>query len=83
VTHKNRPTRLLRAIGLPLAAPLLVLSAAAQPVQPVPTAGTPVANLLASAPHRDISNVLVTARLATELCTRVSFIGAARLRLRL
>jgi hypothetical protein len=65
VTHTNKPTRLLRAFGLPLAAPLLVLSAAAQPVQPVPTAGTPVANLLASTPHRDISNVLVTARLAT------------------
>ena len=48
-----------------LGALLLAMPAAAQPVQPMPTASTPVANLLASAPHRDISNVLMTARLAT------------------
>jgi len=50
---------------LVLGAAFAATAAAAQPVQPVPTASTPVANLLASAPHRDISNVLMAARLAT------------------
>jgi hypothetical protein len=44
---------------------LAAMSAAAQPVQPVPAASAPVADLLATAPHRDISNVLMTARLAS------------------
>jgi hypothetical protein len=44
---------------------LLAIPAAAQPMQPMPTTSTPVADLLATAPHRDISNVLMTARLAT------------------
>ena len=48
-----------------LAALLAVTPAAAQPVQPMPTSSTPVAVALSSAPHRDISNVLLTARLAT------------------
>src|ERR1700756_3209053 len=48
-----------------LAALLAVMPAAAQPVQPMPTASTPVADLLATAPHRDISNGVITARLAT------------------
>jgi hypothetical protein len=50
---------------LALGALLAATTAAAQPVQPTPTASTPVGDLLASAPHRDISNVLVTARLAS------------------
>jgi hypothetical protein len=49
---------------LVLGAAFAATAATAQPVQPVPTASTPVAALLASAPHRDISNVLLTARLA-------------------
>jgi hypothetical protein len=48
-----------------LAALLAMTPAAAQPVQPVPTSSTPVGDLLASSPHRDISNVLMTARLAS------------------
>jgi len=48
-----------------LGALLAVMPAAAQPVQPIPTTSAPVGDLLASAPHRDISNVLMTARLAT------------------
>ncbi|HVW75190.1 MAG TPA: hypothetical protein VHC39_16250 [Rhizomicrobium sp.] len=46
-------------------APLLATPAAAQPVQPVPTISTPVAVALSTSPHRDISNVLMTARLGT------------------
>jgi hypothetical protein len=53
----------------------LALPGAAQPVQPMPTASTPVGDLLASAPHRDISNVLVTARLASPDGTRGFYRG--------
>ncbi|HUE64571.1 MAG TPA: hypothetical protein VMO78_09375 [Rhizomicrobium sp.] len=48
-----------------LGALLAATAAAAQPVQPMPTASMPVSDILASAPHRDISNVLITARVAT------------------
>ena len=51
-------TGLLLAI-LPAAWP-----AAAQPEQPVPTASTPVEDMLAASPHLDISNGLITARIA-------------------
>jgi len=56
-----------RPIGLTLLLELLLaaMPAAAQPVQPMPTASAPVADLLAQAPHRDISNVLMTARVAS------------------
>ncbi len=47
-----------------LAGLLLALPAAAQPEQPMPTASTPVEDALAAAPHLDISNGLVTARIA-------------------
>jgi hypothetical protein len=53
------------ALGLALAVALWAPPVAAQPEQPVPSASTPVAELLASAPHRDISNVLMTARLGS------------------
>ena len=46
-----------------LAATLLATAALAQPVQPVPTVSTPVGDLLASAPHIDIANGLITARI--------------------
>jgi hypothetical protein len=49
--------------------------AASQPAQPMPTTSTPVADLLAAAPHRDISNGLITARLATVDGTRGFFRG--------
>ncbi len=58
-----------------LGALLAATTAAAQPVQPVPTASTPVAELLAKAPHRDISNVLMTARLASTDGTRGFYRG--------
>ena len=48
-----------------LAALLAAGPAAAQPEQPMPTSSTPVAVALSAAPHRDISNVLITARLGT------------------
>ena len=38
--------------------------AAAQPEQPVPIASTPVEDVLAASPHLDISNGLITARIA-------------------
>jgi hypothetical protein len=60
------PSTLLYALGLALVAPLLLLPLAAQPVQPMPTASTPVAVVLATAPHHDISNMLITARLGTS-----------------
>jgi len=60
---------------LALGALLAATTAAAQPVQPMPTASTPVGDLLASAPHRDISNVLVTARLASPDGTRGFYRG--------
>ena len=41
----------------------------------MPTTSTPVADLLAAAPHRDISNGLMTARLATVDGTRGFFRG--------
>ena len=50
---------------LVLGAVLAVMPASAQPVQPVPTTSVPVAVALSAAPHRDISNVLMTARLGT------------------
>jgi hypothetical protein len=48
-----------------LAALLIAGPAAAQPQQPMPTSSTPVAVALSAAPHRDITNVLMTARLGT------------------
>jgi hypothetical protein len=48
-----------------LAALLASVSAVAQPEQPMPTTSVPVAVSLSQAPHRDISNVLMTARLGT------------------
>ena len=60
---------------LVLGALLAASVAAAQPVQPVPTASTPVGDALASAPHRDISNVLITARLASPDGTRGFYRG--------
>ena len=58
------------------AAALLALgSVAAQPVQPMPTASSPVADLLVAAPHRDISNGVITARLATVDGTRGFYRG--------
>ena len=43
----------------------MAVPAAAQPQQPMPTSSTPVAVALSAAPHRDISNVLMTARLGS------------------
>jgi hypothetical protein len=60
---------------LVLGALLAATAAAAQPVQPVPTASTPVGEVLASAPHRDISNVLMTARIASPDGTRGFYRG--------
>jgi hypothetical protein len=51
---------------LALAGLLLALPAAAQPAQPVPTVSAPVEELLASAPHLEIGNGLVTARIAAK-----------------
>jgi len=65
---------LLRAALFAAALPLLG-QAAAQPAQPTPTASTPVADLLATAPHRDISNGVITARLATVDGTRGFYRG--------
>lgn len=52
-----------------LAALLAIVSsvpgARGQPEQPMPTASTPVAVALSTAPHRDITNGIVTARLGT------------------
>ena len=42
-----------------------VPGAIAQPAQPIPTASTPVAVALSTAPHRDITNGIMTARLGT------------------
>lgn len=47
----------------------------AQPEQPMPTASTPVAVTLSLAPHRDISNVLMTARLGTTDGTKGFYRG--------
>jgi hypothetical protein len=47
-----------------LAGLLLALPAAAQPEQPMPTASMPVEAALAASPHIDISNGLITARIA-------------------
>ena len=59
-----------------LAAALSVLEpAAAQPVQPMPTTSTPVAALLATTPHRDVSNGVITARLGTVDATRGFYRG--------
>src|SRR3954470_7673488 len=46
-----------------LAGLLLACPAAAQPAQPAPTVSAPVEHLLGSAPHLDISNGLITARI--------------------
>lgn len=43
---------------------LLALPAAAQPQQPMPTASTPVEDVLAAAPHMEITNGPITARIA-------------------
>jgi hypothetical protein len=43
---------------------LLATAASAQPVQPVPTVSAPVSALLASAPHIDIDNGVIAARIA-------------------
>ena len=59
-----------------LAAALSMLGpAAAQPVQPMPTASAPVAELLTASPRRDISNGLITARLGTVDGTRGFYRG--------
>jgi hypothetical protein len=58
-----------------LGALLFCIPAAAQPVQPMPTTSTPVAVALSAAPHRDISNVLITARLGTTDGTRGFYRG--------
>ena len=47
-----------------LAGLLLALPAAAQPEQPIPATSTPVEDALAAAPHVDISNGVITARIA-------------------
>jgi hypothetical protein len=60
---------------LVLGALLAAIPAAAQPVQPMPTTSTPVAVALSAAPHRDISNVLVTARLGTTDGTKGFYRG--------
>jgi len=58
-----------------LAGLLLALPAAAQPEQPVPTASTPVEDVLAASPHLDISNGLITARIAPPDLTRGFYRG--------
>lgn len=58
-----------------LAGLLLALPAAAQPAQPMPTVSTRVEDLLASAPHLEISNSLVTARIAVPDLQRGFFRG--------
>jgi hypothetical protein len=60
---------------LVLGALLAAMPAAAQPVQPIPTTSTPVAVALSAAPHRNISNVLMTARLGTTDGTRGFYRG--------
>ena len=60
-TQSKRDSKQARFRGpvkryLVLAALLLASPVAAQPVQPVPAASTPVSELLASAPQRDLSN---------------------------
>lgn len=47
-----------------LAGLLLALPAAAQPEQPMPTASTPIKDVLASSPQITIANGLITARIA-------------------
>lgn len=56
-------------------AALLATPAGAQPAQPVPTTSTPVAVALSTSPHRDISNVLMTARLGTTDGTKGFYRG--------
>jgi len=58
-----------------LGAMLAVMPAAAQPVQPMPTTSVPVAVALSAAPHRDITNVLMTARLGTTDGTKGFYRG--------
>ncbi|HEY2009541.1 MAG TPA: hypothetical protein VGH23_11160 [Rhizomicrobium sp.] len=60
----------LLASALPVFGP-----ATAQPEQPMPTSSTPVAVALSQAPHRDISNVLITARLGTTDGTKGFYRG--------
>ena len=58
-----------------LAAIVAAVTAAAQPVQPMPTSSTPVAVAISASPHRDISNVLMTTRLGTTDGTKGFYRG--------
>ena len=58
-----------------LGALLLATTAVAQPIQPMPATSTPVTDLLASAPQRDISNVVMSARVASTDGTRGFYRG--------
>ena len=60
---------------LALVSVLLGATAAAQPVQPVPTVSAPVEDLLASAPHLVITNGQITARVAVPDLERGFFRG--------
>jgi hypothetical protein len=57
--------RLRLALAGALLAPMpWITTAAAQPVQPVPTTSAPVSELLASSPSISIANARITARIA-------------------
>ena len=58
-----------------LAGLLLALPAAAQPEQAMPTTSTPVEDVLAASRHLDISNGLITARVAPPDLTRGFYRG--------
>jgi hypothetical protein len=58
-----------------LAATLLTTAALAQPVQPIPTISAPVGDLLASSPHIDIANGLITARITPPDLTKGFYRG--------
>jgi hypothetical protein len=49
--------------------------AAAQPEQPIPAASTPVEDALAASPHLDISNGLITARIAPPDLSKAFYRG--------
>lgn len=66
---------LVRCGAIGILAAGLVATAAAQPVQPVPATSTPVQDLLASAPHIQIGNGLITARVAVPDRKRGFFRG--------
>jgi hypothetical protein len=72
-----RPARNIRPWlwNAALAVSGMALPAVAQPAQPVPTVSSPVSALLASAPHIDISNGLVTARITPPDLTRGFYRG--------